>query len=225
MPIVRSLRMELKFHCQSLILYYSPHPLRYIVENHWQIGLGELLSRCELFWCSLCSPPPVLSPPHVPCELHVIQMLMMGPFYIMTSSTAPFQRERSSVGGIPAGMPCSHSSQMPRPPRFYWGIFIPILRSNKNPCGDSIVILYRSWSTVTMACCYLYIKKEEPDVSGTSNKPIVIIHICASKSSIRMKRLRFVSQTRSLRCRQRFTGNAHYFHGLGSSREHIKQIY
>ena len=57
MPIVRSLRMELKFHCQSLILYYSPHPLRYIVENHWQIGLGELLSRCELFWCSLCSPP------------------------------------------------------------------------------------------------------------------------------------------------------------------------
>ena len=225
MPIVRSLRMELKFHCQSLILYYSPHPLRYIVENHWQIGLGELLSRCELFWCSLCFPPPVLSPPHVPCELHVIQMLMMGPFYIMTSSTAPFQRERSSVGGIPAGMPCSHSSQMPRPPRFYWGIFIPILRSNKNPCGDSIVILYRSWSTVTMACCYLYIKKEEPDVSRTSNKPIVIIHVCASKSSIRMKRLRFVSQTRSLRCRQRFTGNAHYFHGLGSSREHIKQIY
>ena len=85
----------------------------------------------------------------------------MGPFYIMTSSTAPFQRERSSVGGIPAGMPCSHSSQMPRPPRFYWGIFIPILRSNKNPCGDSIVILYRSWSTVTMACCYLYIYKKK----------------------------------------------------------------
>ena len=226
MPIVRSLRMELKFHCQSLILYYSPHPLRYIVENHWQIGLGELLSRCELFWCSLCSPPS--SSLSATCALWITRHpnaddgaflhhdKLDGAF-----SARAFQRWRHSSWNALLSFIAnassatfllrnlySHSSEQQKPVRRLYSNTIQVLIH----CDDGLLL-------------FIYIKKEEPDVSRTSNKPIVIIHVCASKSSIRMKRLRFVSQTRSLRCRQRFTGNAHYFHGLGSSREHIKQIY